>query len=159
MSPERIPNNIINLDQNRINQAFQDRLEKTGEIDDIMSDVDEQIARYEERREAGKETRGKWSIWVVDQAEDEVDGVNPIRFIVGKDDGGKFILMPNDTEHMHKEFIFSTDREAEAAQHDLAQQLPEIKSGNFRVLCGGIDEQQLDQPQLRVIDGAKKDNK
>lgn len=159
MSFENKPNNIINFGPQEINQAFIDKLKRTGEMEDIKADIGEQMAIHEERKEAGRETRGKWSIWVVDQEEDEVEGVNPVRFIVGKDEAGKFILMPNDTEHMHQEFIFSTDREAELAQISLRKQFPEIKADNFRVLCGGIDEEQLDKPQLRVIDGGKKGNK
>lgn len=153
------PNNIINVGPNEINEAFVAKLKKTGEMEDIKADIGEQMAIHEERKEAGKETRGKWSIWVVDREEDEVEGVNPVRFLVGKDASGKFILMPNDAEHMHQEFIFSTDREAEVAKSELRQQFPEIKTDNFRVLCGGIDEEQFDRPQLRVIDGGNKDNK
>lgn len=159
MSFENKPNNIIQFGPDQINKALIDKLKKTGEMEDIKADIGEQIAIHEERKEAGRETRGKWSIWIVDQEEDEEEGVNPVRFLIGKDEGGKFILLPNDTEHMHQEFIFSTDKEAEQAQQDLRKQFPKIKENNFRVLCGGIDEEQFDQPQLRVIDGGKKDNK
>lgn len=152
MGPEKPPDNIINLDQAGINSAFQNRLEKSGEMGEIMADVGEQMAVHEERRDAGKETRGKWSIWVVDQ-EDTSD--HPVRFIVGKDEKGGYVLLPNDAEHMHQEFIFSTDKEAEAAKTVLSQQFSDIKADNFRVLCGGVDEDQHDHPKLTVIKGGR----
>lgn len=146
--------NVINLDQDKLNSAYKDRLEKTGKMGDIMADVGEQISVHDERKAEGRETRGKWSIWVVDQ---EDQGENPVRFIIGRDDRGEFILLPNDAEHMRQEYIFSTDREAESARTILSQKFPEIKADNFRVLCGGIDEVQEAEPQFRVIPGRKKD--
>lgn len=120
------------------NEALKRRLTKTGELDAILDHAGEEMAVYEERKAEGKETQGKWTVSVVDTGDE-----NAIRQLVGKEKRGRFILLPNDAEHIPQEHIFTSDREAEVAIATLKTQFSAITGHlEFHSMCGGIDEKQ-----------------
>lgn len=123
-----------------INELFKRRLERSGEKDAILAGAAAEMERYDQLKAEGKEVRGKWSVWVVEKPGSE-EAV--VRHLVGKDEQGKFVLLPNDAEHMHQDHIFPTDRQAEQALEELKRQFRDIAGTlEFRVMCGGIDDEQ-----------------
>ncbi len=143
------PDNIIRFDPN---EALKRRLEKIGELDDVLAASGEEMRMYERRRAEGKETRGKWTVSVVDTANE-----NAIRHLVVQNERGDFVLMPNDAEHLSQEHIFATDQQAEMTVVALQQRHPEITGSlEFRAMCGGIDEDQDDAPPIRLVPPAEE---
>lgn len=148
--------NVIKFDPN---EQLIKRLERTGEMDDIKAKAGDEMARYNERKKEGKETFGKWSVWVID---DRQDGHDNVRHIITREEDGSLALGPNNAESSEQEAVFASDWQAENEIEKLKKLFPSIekKGWHWDILCGGLTEEQPDDPKkpdLKIVPKPKKE--